>query len=507
MTQAEAADIGQAAKPRHPRELYILFAAEMWERYGFYTAAALMTLYLQYGGFGWKREDATSLWSYYMMFVYATPLVGGWLADRFLGYRRSVLIGGILFVLGYALLAMGQIATFYLALALLFIGNGFFKPNISTMVGNLYPAGSPLKDSAYNIFYMGINIGAFLAPVVAEAIRQRIVPDSVYRAAQAGAAVSVAEQAALRNSYLMGFLAATIGMTLGTVLFAFFYRRLAKAERRHATADVAAVATAEDVPPIGAHPIDYVPERTRIAALLVIFGIVIVFWMVFHQNGTTLTYWADANTDWESSRAMPVVIAILSLGTVDASQASGVISNAINPFWIVVLSMPLVWFWGVLRKRGLEPSTPTKMALGMLLTALAFFILYVAARSGGDQTFITDEAGNILRDAKGVPRAVQGKVSPWWLISAYGVLSLGELMLSPMGLSLVSKVAPVRMRGLMMGGWFVATAIGNKLTMIGEFWDYWKHSNFWLLCSGSALFMAVVLIMLLRPLKRAMPGV
>ncbi len=172
-----------------------------------------------------------------------------------------------------------------------------------------------------------------------------------------------------------------------------------------------------------------------------------------------------------------------------------------------MLSLPLVRFWGWLGRRGLEPSTPAKMVLGMLLTALAFLILFVAAKSGGDQTFLTDSGGQLLRDGKGQYLVEEHRVSPFWLITAYAVISLGELMLSPMGLSLVSKVAPVRMRGLMMGGWFVATAIGNKLTMIGLLWTQWYHSSFWLLCSVSALAMALVLLVLLRPLKRAMPGV
>ena len=171
---------------RHPKGLTYLFLAELWERYGFYTCAAIMTLYLQRGGFGWTKDSATSLWSNYLMFVYATPLIGGWLADRFLGYRRAVLIGGIFFTVGYAMLSMGSLSTYYVALAMLFIGNGFFKPNISTMVGNLYPANSPLKDSAYNIFYMGINIGALTAPIVAETLLQTIAGSEILQAAKDG---------------------------------------------------------------------------------------------------------------------------------------------------------------------------------------------------------------------------------------------------------------------------------------------------------------------------------
>jgi POT family proton-dependent oligopeptide transporter len=303
-------------------------------------------------------------------------------------------------------------------------------------------------------------------------------------------------------------------MAIGTLILIAFYRRLSGAERR-ATAPIATArdpdeAVAVDRPPAGTlrPDLDSVPEWKRVAALLVVFGIVIVFWMVFHQNGSTLIYWADENTDWESSRVIPMLVTILSLGTVDATQASGVISAAINPFWIIVLSIPLVKFWGWMNRRGLEPSTPTKMALGMVLTCLSFLILYAAARSGGDQTFAVDAAGQVQLDAEGRPAVLsQGRVSPWWLILAYAVLSLGELMLSPMGLSLVSKVAPERMRGLMMGGWFVATAIGNKLTMIGLLWTRWYHSSFWLLLAGLALGMALLLLVLIRPLKRAMPGV
>jgi POT family proton-dependent oligopeptide transporter len=175
----------------------------------------------------------------------------------------------------------------------------------------------------------------------------------------------------------------------------------------------------------------------------------------------------------------------LTLGLIDGSDVSGIVSNAINAFWIIVLSIPLVRFWAWLKKRNLEPSTPAKMAIGMLLTGVSFLILYVAALSGGNT----------------------GRVSPWWLISAYAVISLGELLLSPMGLSLVSKVAPTRMRSLLMGGWFVATALGNKLTQIGVYWTVWSHSRFFVTLASMALGMAVLLFVLIKPLKKAMPGV
>jgi POT family proton-dependent oligopeptide transporter len=288
-----------------------------------------------------------------------------------------------------------------------------------------------------------------------------------------------------------------------------------------------------------------VPDRTRIMALIVVFAIVIVFWMVFHQNGSTLTYWADDNTAW---------------------NVTGTISNSINAIWILILTFPLVWFWGFLDRRGKEPATPTKMAIGMTLTGLSFLVLWygatigessaktdadlavgafrinervagnlvaagmskdvvekmMAAKDAEDKNVVdgvkfspkTDEATKVTTSGAdqliaAVNKAAPGegdkhkaailqnaylfRVSPFWLILAYMVVTLGELMLSPMGLSLVSKVAPISKRGMLMGGWFVATAIGNKLTMIGVYWDIWLQSSFFLTLALMALAMAVVL--------------
>lgn len=623
---------------KHPVGLYALFGTEMWERFSFYSMLALFTLYLQdpKEGFGWTSGEATSLYANYLMFVYASPLIGGLIADKVTGYRRAVMIGGFFFMAGHGLLSIPAIWAVYLALTCLVIGNGFFKPNVSTMVGNLYPEGSHLKDRAYNIFYMGINVGAFLAPIVMEIVRQTV-------------------------GFHAAFAVAAFGMVISVGIL-WKWRAIVEdpdALRRRQGKDAVQVAddaaTAVDAPPHGisdqdegGHPpttpgsmfadgaksrnalMDAVPDWKRIMALIVIFLIVIVFWMVFHQNGSTLTYWADDNTAW---------------------NVTGTISNSINPGWIIILTFPLVWFWGFLDRRGKEPSTPTKMAIGMTLTGLSFFVLYFAATVGEGQkptaeqiatgSFrinervagqlnrdgvpkdVTDailaakgaDDSNILNDrkistdssfasalstivvdlkadgvseavakkvgdveienqalrdgkfggtesfpayltavtdnlrAQGVPADVlskvsayqnkkftadakltdkvnevtQGKagpynqkildhgylfqVSPFWLLLAYGILSLGELMLSPMGLSLVSKVAPIRMRGLMMGGWFVATAIGNKLTMIGIYWSIWYQSSFFIVLGCCALFMAVVLTILLKPLKKAMPGV
>ncbi len=561
-----------AGAETHPKGLYVLFATEMWERFSFYSMLALFTLYLQNPdeGFGWSAAQATGLYANYLMFVYASPLIGGWLADRKLGYRRAVMIGGLFFMAGHGLLSIRSLPAVYTALTCLVIGNGLFKPNVSTMVGNLYPEGSHLKDRAYNIFYMGINIGAALAPIVMEIVKQNFGNHPA-------------------------FAIAAFGMLISIGILWKFKKYVEEPPKRavleQPPGDVAPVTA--DAPPQGvSHQGDSEGERTattpgsmfakasaaraslmesvsesrRVFALIVIFAIVIVFWMVFHQNGSTLTYWANDNTDW---------------------SVTGTISNAINPIWVVSLTFPLVWVWRFLDIRGKEPSTPTKMAIGMTLTGLSFFLLFFAAKSGESMTpteaqyatgkfRITERTLGNLR-AEGVPDDVVSKlgakavpddvlarlqsegvaegvlqrlkrevvekkyegsdklmaelmpilspeesaryraqiqrhsylfrVSPLWLILAYGIVTLGELMLSPMGLSLVSKVAPIRMRGLLMGGWFVATAIGNKLTMIGIYWDRWFQSTFFGVLGACALVMAVVLILLLKPLKRAMPGV
>jgi len=553
-----AAHAGDLSK--HPKGLYVLFGTEMWERFSFYSMLALFTLYLRdpNEGFGWTAAEATGLYANYLMFVYASPLIGGLIADKITGYRKAVMIGGFFFMAGHGLLSIPALWAVYLALTCLVIGNGFFKPNVSTMVGNLYPEGSHLKDRAYNIFYMGINIGAAAAPIVMEIVRAYF-------------------------GFHPAFAVAAFGMVISVAILWYFKSLVMEADIKHKKGVIAVgdyviddssqaadtAATAVDAPPHGVSHQDEgghaakardkaglmaaVPDWKRVMALIVVFIIVIVFWMVFHQNGSTITYWADDNTAWD---------------------VTGTISNAINPIYIILLTFPLVWFWGWLDRRGKEPSTPTKMAFGMTLTGLSFFVLWYAAYLGETRTYTPeqmaggsfrinervienlkadgvpadvlsramaakDEDGkNLINDVKFSPkdgksgadnlvaaidsvapgqgtqnrtalmtRAYLFQLSPFWLLLAYAIISLGELMLSPMGLSLVSKVAPIRMRGLMMGGWFVATAIGNKLTMIGIYWSIWYQSNFFLVLGLMALAMAVVLAVILKPLKKAMPGV
>lgn len=517
--------MAHAATEKHPRGLYVLFGTEMWERYSFYTVGAMLSLYLRDAtdGFGFSNARSASVVSTYNMFIYFTPLIGGLIADRLTGFRKAIMIGGVSFMIGHALLAVpDNLLICYIALTFLVIGNGFFKPNVSSMVGNLYREGSHLKDKAYLIFYMGINVGALLAPLVANFIQPRW---------------------GFHPAFFMG----AIGMVISLIVFGVNQKWVRHADRKQSQggdftrqngsrAHQEAVAVTEDLPPTAeATAMAAVPEWKRIMALIVIFVIVIVFWMVFHQNSISLTWWAE-----DHSRALP-----------------GILSFAINPLFIIILSTPLAAFWSWLDRRNLEPSTPMKMMIGMILTGLSFVILFFAANSGGFDkpvfevvrsgqaetlVSISPEArahlgltaapvkledgtevwrvrntgasvakGDFVRfegEANGqISAGPTNRVSAAWLIVAYFVLSLGELMLSPMGLSLVSKVAPIRMRGLMMGGWFAATAIGNKLTGVAGYWDLWSHSFFFILLAGMALTMAVVLLVLMRPLKKAMPGV
>ena len=530
-----------AATDKHPKGLYVLFASEMWERYSFYTVNAMLALYLRDAvqGFGFTNAEATGISAWYLAAVYASPLFGGFIADRWLGFRKSILVGAVFFIAGHALLAVpNRINILYLALACLVIGNGFFKPNVSSMVGNLYSEGSHLKDKAYLIFYMGINIGATLAPIVAGFVQPRW-------------------------GFHPAFFLGAVGMVISLIVFALNQRHVRHADRIRGRSESEgdftkedgsrdmqdAVATTEDLPPVlneQATNMNAVPEWKRIMALIVVFLIVIVFWMIFHQNSLTLTFWANDHTRWTFL------------------EAGGILSNAINPLYIIILSLPLAAFWTWLDKRGKEPSTPMKMMFGMILTGLSMLVLYFGAQANGftapafpvistegGQTYVqiakearehlnitmppttvtieeggkavqkeawpvtvnggTVQPGDFVRlenhSATAITTAPTTRASLWWLLLTYAVISLGELMLSPMGLSLVSKVAPIRMRGVMMGGWFLATAIGNKLTSIGGYWDLWSHTRFFLTLAMMAFAMAVVLFILLRPLKKAMPGV
>lgn len=408
----------------------------MWERFSFYSVQGMLTLYfIQF--FKWSEPDAIRLYAWYTACVYASPLVGGWLADRYLGYRKSVFIGGCFFILGHALFAIPTVEWTYVSLGCLVIGNGFFKPNVSTMVGNLYSTTSKLKDRAYSIFYMGINFGACAGPVICTLLRDAY-------------------------GFHRAFNAAAAGMAIGMFIFWTFLRHVPKDKTREER--LAAVKVVDD------SEISKVPEWNRIIALLLVCAAGVAFWIVFWQNGSTLTLWANDCTDWSFFTDKPV---------------SGIISNAINPGFVMLLSAPVAWIFAQLDRKKLEPSTPTKMALGLLFCTLSSAVLYLGAISGGDT----------------------GKVSSAWLFVAYALISLGEILLSAMGLSLVSKVAPQRFRGVLMGCWFLSISLGAKFSDLGIDWDKRPHSEYFAILTGIAAGGTVLLFLMLRFLRRAMPGI
>jgi len=409
---------------RHHPGLAVLFFTEMWERFSFYCMLSILVLYMD-ESLHFSKSTCAQIWGLYNGLVYLTPLIGGWLADRYLGFRKAILIGGVSMGLGHLSLAFHPLPTFFLGLILLIIGNGLFKPNISTILGNIYRDTPEKRDDAYNIFYMGINLGALVSPLAASYLRNNFGWD-------------------------WAFGAAGIGMVIALTVFTVFRKHVASGEIR-AQDRVATTATSGVV-------VTKKQEKDRITALLLIFGVVLAFWMVYDQNGLTLTFWARDNTN---------------------TSISPEIFQSVNPAFILIFTPLLVLFWSRLRKMGKEPATATKIAIGMLLTAAAYGVMTVAGWVGGDH----------------------GRVGVSWLVGTYGVITVAELLLSPMGLSLVSRLAPPRMAGMLMGTWFAFTALGGYLSgAIGSFWESMDHSTFFLLLVVASLLAFGVLMLLLRRL-------
>jgi POT family proton-dependent oligopeptide transporter len=412
-----------AARDTHPRGLYVLFFTEAWERYSFYSMMSVLVLYMD-EALHFSQSAIGQIYGGYIAGVYFMPLFGGWIADRALGYNKSIIIGGILIAAGHFALALERLPTFYAALVLLAVGTGLLKPNISAMVGNLYRDRPHLKDAAYNIFYMGINIGGFLGPLSVAWFR-----------------ANYGWSAALGS--------AGVAMLIALVIFTVRNRDVRPAD--HIPGTSSQIVPEPDPDPTQA--------RARIRALMIMFAIVTVFWMAFYQNGLAFTLWARDNTD-----------------TTWAPE----VFYASNGLFIILLTPPLVWLWRVLREKGREPSTPDKLVIGMVVTILCFGLMTLAALSGGDT----------------------GRVSPAWLLVAYFLLSVAEICLSPMGLSLVSKVAPPRVRGLMMGVWFLTLSGGGYLAgLLGGYWQAMPHSRLFLIVTVGCIIAAGGLSLALRTLR------
>jgi len=534
---------------KHPKALPYLFLSEMWERFGFYLMLGIFFLYMtdsEKGGMAMDKKEAADIFGTFIALVYLTPFIGGLLADRKIGYKWSITAGGTLMGIGYCGLALPGMTSFYISLLLIIIGNGFFKPNISTILGNVYnePQYKELKDAGYNIFYMGINIGAFICNFFG---------------------------AYLRNTFTWGhaFIAAGIGMFLGVIIFW-------TGQKHFAHADVRKPTNPEDMPLskifgiillpalvagyigwilpgnifgsdstdafiLGALPVAgfYVSllvrsnksDRQPIAALLAVFAVAIIFWAIFKQNGTALTTWAESYTDREVPAALVAPAKILgmvkevkmekdSVPVADAQfriardandkplktydyplyyknlpaekqpvegESQKLISTelfqSVNPFWVVVLTPLVVVFFSFLKRKKREPSTPWKIFYGFLITAISTLVMVGA-------TFACHNGAE--------------KSSMWWLIGCYGIITIGELCLSPMALSLVSKLSPPRITALMMGGWFLSTSIGNKLSgVLASLWDiYEDKANFFWVNFALAIATTIIILLMVKWLSK-----
>lgn len=395
----------------HPRGLFLLFSTELWERFSYYAMRAILVLYLtdttMNGGLGWSTKDALDLYGIYTGLVYITPMIGGWIADNYLGQRKSVLIGGILMALGQFSLALPPGAfgidvhnSFYLGLTLLILGNGLFKPNISTMVGDLYQEGDNRRDGAFTIFYMGINLGALIAGVVAGSVANSFGWNAGFLVAGIGMVLSIVLQLSLGNSWL-----GKIGVEPAAK----------RDERRKAQAK--APLTKEEV--------------DRLKVILVMGLFVIVFWAGFEQAGGLMNIYTQQYTD-------------RMIGSFEVPAAW---FQSLNPFFIMILAPLLAAVWVKLGPK--EPTSPVKFALGLFFLAVGFlFMIGAVLQQGGDLSV---------------------KTSMLWLVGAFFFHTLGELCLSPIGLSMVTKLAPLRLSSLLMGAWFGFNAIANYVAgLIGS---------------------------------------
>jgi len=388
----------------HPKGLYVLFFTELWERFSYYGMRAILVLYLTQKttetnpGWGWSNASALELYGWYTMLVYVMAVPGGWLADRFLGQKKTVLLGGALLSFGHIILAFDTPMAFYSGLILIILGVGALKPNISTMVGGLYKTGDSRRDTAFTIFYIGINIGAFSAPLVVGYVGEVI-------------------------NWHYGFGLAGIGMILGQVIYVWGQKYLTgigdfTPVKRNASDNKKTPMTTI--------------EKDRLKVLLLSFIIVIIFWGAYEQAGGLLNLFAKEKIN----------------RLVDGFTIPTSYFQALPALYVILFGVPVAWLWNQIRKNGFQSSSLFKMGVGTIIMGFGFLLLSGAAVQ--------------------VTHSFSGKASLYWLLGAYLFNVIGELSLSPVALSFITKMAPVRYASFMMGAYFFATGIGSKLAgMIG----------------------------------------
>lgn len=452
MTNEHEVHSGAEAQAQ-PSGLYLLFGVEMWERFSYYGMRSMLVLFLINGvsGFGFSKEDATAVYKWYTTAVYITPVVGGYLADRFWGIHRSILIGSALITAGHFSLAIASRTSFFVGLVLIALGTGCFKSNISTLVGHLYSEGDRRRDAGFTIFYLGINLGATIGQIVCGLL-----------------------SASPSFGYHVAFGAAGVGMVLGLVTYVVGRKRylgtLGEAPaRRTPSIDAASPANA----PLTTHDIQ------RLLTILALAGFNVVFWMAFEQAGSSMNFFALERTN-------RVVLGF---------HIPTEWFQSVNTVVIITFAGLFSWLWVALHRRNLEPSTPAKMGIGLLLQALGFVFMVAGARAS--------EGGRLA--------------SPAYLVLAYLLITWGELCVSPVGLSMVTKLAPAKFASVVMGFWFVTSALANFLAgLLAQFTEQVASGEAFHVLGGQADFFlifvvtssvaGVVLLLVSRPLARWMHG-
>lgn len=498
-----------------PKGLYALALANTGERFGYYTMLAVFALFLG-ANFGLSEAQAGLIYSIFLAMVYLMPVVGGALADRF-GYGRMVTIGIAVMFLGYLVLSIplgggaSALAVMVAALLLISVGTGLFKGNLQVMVGNLYdtPEFAAKRDSGYSLFYMAINIGALFAPTAA--VRIKAWAESLGYSSN--------------DAYHFSFAVACVALVVSIAIYYAF-----RSSFRHVEGGKTKVGDKDAAPVVELSPEE---TRSRMTALLLVFGVVIFFWMAFQQNGLTLTYFADQFTAKSSTGVqsmlfdvinllMVIVIVygisflcssetrkgrIASVGAIAAAVGvlvwkyfslsgpvaiSAPIFQHFNACFVIALTPVSLAVFSKLASKGKEPSAPRKIAYGMLVAALAYGVMILASigLNSPDAQKLAGDGGTFA--------------SPDWLIGTYLILTFGELLLSPMGISFVSKVAPPKYKGLMMGGWFLATAVGNLLVGVGGFlWGSLPLWVVWAVFTVLCLISAMVMFALMKRIESA----
>ena len=448
----------RAGKGKHPPGLYLLFITEMWERYSYYGMRSILVLYLTAelisGGLGMNNSTALQLYGIYTGLVYFTPLIGGYLTDKFIGLRTAITIGGITMALGdFTLFAVQEQWGLYLGLLFLIIGNGFFKPNISTLVGELYTKNDPRKDSAFTIFYMGINLGALISPLVAGFLYA-----DLFHSTSGGIETF---------GFKYAFLASSIGMIIGQITFNLLAKKY--------LGDVGRTPSSDRVTPTvkgKAKPLTKV-EKQRTAVILILAVFTVTFWAGFEQAGASFTLYTRDFID----------------RTIFGYEVPVSFFQSLNPLFILLLAPVISALWLKLSKskRG-DFAIPTKMAFGLILLGLGFMVMVPAVLITGS------DDGNITM-----------KASLLFMVFTYLLHTLGELSLSPIGLSLVSKMSPVKIASLLMGVWFLSNAAANYLAgHIASLTQSAGYLEIFAYLGVAAIVLGVILLLISKKLQKLM---